>query len=88
MKTKWDEETDVVVAGYGLAGAVAAMEAHDAGAHTLILENGEYPGGLSILAGGRVKFVSNVESAIDYLRAISAYRVDEVLIRLFAQGLH
>ena len=28
----WHEEADVVVIGYGYAGAVAALEAHDAGA--------------------------------------------------------
>jgi len=34
----WDEETDVVVVGYGGAGAVAAVSAGDAGADVLILE--------------------------------------------------
>ena len=27
--TKWDKETDVLVIGYGGAGACAAIEAHD-----------------------------------------------------------
>ena len=35
---KWDMETDVVILGYGGAGACAAIEAHDAGAKVLILE--------------------------------------------------
>lgn len=35
---KWDKEADVVVVGYGGAGAVAAITAHDAGAKVLILE--------------------------------------------------
>jgi len=34
----WNEEADVVIAGYGGAGACAAIEAHDAGAKVLILE--------------------------------------------------
>ncbi len=38
MKTTWDEEAEVVVVGYGGAGAVAAITAHDAGARVLILE--------------------------------------------------
>lgn len=29
---RWDEETDVIIIGYGLSGAVAAIEAHDGGA--------------------------------------------------------
>jgi 3-oxosteroid 1-dehydrogenase len=35
---EWTEEADVVVVGYGGAGAVAAITAHDAGARVLILE--------------------------------------------------
>ncbi len=38
IPAKWDEETDVLVIGYGGAGACAAIEAHDAGAKVLILE--------------------------------------------------
>jgi succinate dehydrogenase/fumarate reductase flavoprotein subunit len=34
----WAEEADVVIVGYGGAGAVAAIVAHDAGAKVLILE--------------------------------------------------
>ena len=36
--TKWDYEADVVVVGYGGAGVVAAITAHDAGAKVLVLE--------------------------------------------------
>src|SRR5512136_1167861 len=35
---KWIEEADVVVVGFGGAGASAAVAAHDAGAKVLILE--------------------------------------------------
>ena len=38
LPAKWDYEADVVVVGYGGAGAAAAIEAHDAGATVLILE--------------------------------------------------
>jgi succinate dehydrogenase/fumarate reductase flavoprotein subunit len=34
----WDHEADVVVVGYGGAGVVAAITAHDAGAKVLVLE--------------------------------------------------
>ena len=36
MNKKWDMEADVVVVGYGLAGATAAVAAHDAGASVLL----------------------------------------------------
>jgi hypothetical protein len=37
-KTKWKEEAEVIVVGYGGAGAVTAITAHDAGAKVLIIE--------------------------------------------------
>ena len=87
IKRGWDLETDVVIAGYGLAGAVAAIEAYDTGARVLILKKGKYPGGLSILSGGTIKCVSDVEKATCYLRVTSGGRVDDNLIGPFAQGL-
>ena len=38
-------ETDVLVIGFGGAGASAAIEAHDAGAQVIILEKMPQPGG-------------------------------------------
>ncbi len=38
VRQKWDHETDVLILGFGGAGAAAAIEAKDAGAHVLILE--------------------------------------------------
>ena len=35
---RWDEQADVIVVGYGGAGAVAAITAHDAGVRVLLLE--------------------------------------------------
>ena len=53
----WHEEADVVVIGYGYAGAVAALEAHDAGADVLLIEKMPDPGGISITSGGNVRMV-------------------------------
>ena len=38
VPAQWDQEADVVVVGFGGAGACAAIEAHDAGAKVLVLE--------------------------------------------------
>jgi 3-oxo-5alpha-steroid 4-dehydrogenase len=46
----WDYEADVVVAGYGIAGAAAAVEA--AGADVLVLERTGGWGGAAAMAGG------------------------------------
>jgi len=49
---KWDMEADVVVAGYGGAGACAAIEAARAGSSVLIFDKSEVPGGSTKISGG------------------------------------
>ena len=48
----WDHEADVVIAGYGVAGAAAAVEAARAGADVLVLERTASWGGAAAMAGG------------------------------------
>ncbi|KAA0022904.1 FAD-dependent oxidoreductase [Antrihabitans cavernicola] len=48
----WDREADVVIAGYGIAGVTAAIEAARAGADVLVLERTSGWGGAAALAGG------------------------------------
>ncbi|MEV6320700.1 FAD-dependent oxidoreductase [Nocardia sp. NPDC051787] len=50
--TTWDHRADVVVAGYGIAGVCAAIEAARAGADVLILERTGGWGGAAAMAGG------------------------------------
>jgi len=50
--TSWDHEADVVIAGYGIAGVTAAVEAVRAGADVLVLERSGAWGGAAALAGG------------------------------------
>ena len=50
--TNWDYEADVVIAGYGIAGAAAAVEAASAGADVLVLERTGGWGGAAAMAGG------------------------------------
>jgi len=48
----WDHEADVVIAGYGVAGAAAAVEAARSGAEVLVLERTGSWGGAAAMAGG------------------------------------
>jgi succinate dehydrogenase/fumarate reductase flavoprotein subunit len=48
---------DVIICGFGGAGAAAAIEAHDAGAHVLILEKMDSGGGSTAEAGGTLATV-------------------------------
>ncbi|MFC2008284.1 FAD-binding protein [Chloroflexota bacterium] len=83
----WDKEADVIVVGYGDAGAVAAITAYDAGARVLILEKSEHPGGSSVLAGGSFRFVQDVEQAVKYFTRLCDGRTDADVIRAFAEGM-
>ena len=48
----WDHEAEVIVVGFGSAGASAALGACEAGASVLLLERASGPGGTSGIAGG------------------------------------
>src|SRR2546428_1069692 len=78
--TFWDKEVDVIVVGYGAAGGVSAITAHDAGAKVLLLEKMPHPGGISILSGGGVAFARNAEGAFQYLnRTCNGTTPDDIL---------
>jgi hypothetical protein len=50
----WEAEADVVIVGYGCAGASAAIEARQAGADVLVVERATAGGGASAMAGGEI----------------------------------
>ncbi|MFA5181427.1 MAG: flavocytochrome c [Syntrophales bacterium] len=54
---KWDRKTDVVIIGTGYTGLAAAIEAHDAGAKTVIIEKSPIIGGNSVIASGALNCV-------------------------------
>jgi succinate dehydrogenase/fumarate reductase flavoprotein subunit len=55
----WDHEADVLVIGFGAAGACAAIEAAGAGASVTILERNSGSGGASALSGGEIYIGGN-----------------------------
>lgn len=64
---KWDQEADVVVVGFGGAGACAAIEAHDAGAKVLMLEKTAEGGGNTSVSAGGIMVPKRKEDAYVYL---------------------
>ena len=50
-RTRWDEEVDVVIVGFGGAGACAAIEAADCGANVLAIDRFD-GGGATAVSGG------------------------------------
>ncbi len=90
---KWDKVADVVVVGYGAAGATAAITAHDAGAKVLMLEKApeKYKGGNSAVSGNAVFWPNDVEKAIIYFKGMCGPYIDNIsaeMIRTWAEELH
>jgi succinate dehydrogenase/fumarate reductase flavoprotein subunit len=84
---KWNKEADVVVIGYGGAGACAAIEAHDAGAKVLILEKMNFSGGNTGVSGGGVLCPTNAEDAYTYITGLYEFSnsdMDKDLVRVYA----
>ena len=83
----YDEIVDVVVVGFGYAGAVAAIEAHDAGASVMLLEKMPNPGGISICSGGGARAAHDAEAALRYLKATCDGRTSEDVLAVLARGM-
>jgi 3-oxo-5alpha-steroid 4-dehydrogenase len=93
----WSESTDVLVVGWGAAGACAAIEASDGGARVLVLDRFG-GGGASVLSGGVVYagggtpyqqqagFADTPQAMQDYLRQEVKGVVSEVTLQRFCQN--
>ncbi|MFD2470355.1 FAD-dependent oxidoreductase [Amycolatopsis silviterrae] len=95
---EWHDSADVVVAGYGIAGVSAAVEAARSGAQVLILERTSGWGGAAALAGGFVYlgggtplqralgFEDTVENMEKFLLAAVGPGADEAKIADYCRG--
>ncbi|WP_110208821.1 FAD-dependent oxidoreductase [Nocardioides daejeonensis] len=93
-----DHEVDVLVVGYGCAGAAAAMEARRAGASVIVLERASGPGGSSAQSGGELYlgggtavqracgFDDDANNMYSYLEAALGPHVDAEKLRLYCDG--
>ncbi|WP_035057687.1 FAD-dependent oxidoreductase [Desulfuromonas sp. TF] len=88
MATTWDKTAEVVVIGYGGAGATAAIAAHDAGASVLILESTDKGGGNTLVSFGGFMYPENLSDAFSYLKTLYEFShsdKDDELLRIFAE---
>lgn len=89
---------DVLVVGFGCAGATAAIEAAEAGAAVVALERAGAPGGSSALSGGEIYlgggtavqeacgFTDSAAAMYAYLAAALGPHADEAKLRLYCEG--
>ena len=97
IPTKWDEEADVVIAGYGSTGLPAAIEAHDAGAKVLIIDRNDWGGGDMRRCGGGIAQAGSIvqkalgitdsqQAFLDYMIACGDGFVDPDLLLPFSKN--
>ena len=87
---RWDKETDVLVVGYGGAGACAAITAHDAGAKVLIVEKMKEGGGNTAVSSGGFMIPKNEADALTYLNATYDFadsEKDPELLKVFCKEI-
>ena len=96
----WHITTDVAVIGFGGAGACAAIEAHDAGAQTIIFELACAAGGSTALSSAEIYMGGNggtpvqracgwqdsTQDMICYLTATQGPQADTAKIRAYCEG--
>lgn len=87
LPARWDDEADVVIAGYGGAGVSAAIAAHDAGVRPLVLEKAPVGGGNTGCCGGGSRIPKDVPNAIQFYRALCHGKADDELIRALAEAV-
>ena len=83
----FDDEYDVVIVGYGYAGGIAAIEAHDAGARVLLVDKMANPGGISVCSYGAMRSAHNADQAYKYLTATNGGRTTDAVNRALADGM-
>lgn len=81
------ESFDVLVIGYGFAGGIAAIHAHDAGARVLLIDKNPDPGGISVCSAGGLRISDDAGKALAYLIATNAGTTPEPVLRRLAQGM-
>lgn len=93
--SQWEFAADVVVVGFGCAGACAAIEAAEAGAEVLVLERASGGGGTSAMSGGLIYlgggtpvqkacgFEDSPEEMFKFLMAACGPAPDEAKVRVY-----
>ncbi|MFY0610794.1 MAG: FAD-binding protein [Hyphomicrobiaceae bacterium] len=83
----FDDQFDVIVVGYGFAGAVAAISAADHGLRVLLTEKMPDPGGISICSGGGLRLAHDQDQATAYLTATNDGTTPDDVIAAFVDEM-
>jgi succinate dehydrogenase/fumarate reductase flavoprotein subunit len=81
----WDYEADVVIVGYGGAGAAAALAATEAGAKVLLLEKNPQGGGNTRYSGGSIRTYNDLEKAVDFIETVCEGTTERSVVDTFVK---
>ena len=88
VPSNWDTEAEIVIVGFGGAGAAASITASDLGAKVIILEKapqGRHGGNTKVAAQGYLN-PDSIEGAVAYLTAMCGYyKVPEDMVQVWAE---
>jgi succinate dehydrogenase/fumarate reductase flavoprotein subunit len=82
-----DIEADVAIVGFGGAGAVAAIEAHDAGASVVVLEKMETGGGTTQESSGNIRVIADHRKAAHHYRNLTLGTTPLAVMEVFTHGV-
>ena len=77
----------VAIVGFGFAGGVAAIAAHDAGARVTLLEKCAAPGGISVCSAGGLRIADDAGDALADLEATNAGTSSTPELAALARGM-
>lgn len=78
-------DADVVVAGAGMAGLVAAIRALEEGADVIVVEKGHRPGGTMLVSGGKIWTHDSIEEVRD-ISPDGNYELQELVVEMREDG--
>lgn len=81
------EIADVVVVGFGGAGAAAAITAHDLGASVVVLEKAADGGGSTGVSGGNIRLIKDAAGAVEHLAALVGEGTPRETVEAYVDGL-
>ena len=81
----WDQEADVVIIGFGGAGASAAITASDLGASVLIIEKNPEGGGNTKYSGGSIRTYLDLNGAVDFFETVCEGTTERDVVEAFVK---
>lgn len=82
-----ERHADVVIVGFGGAGATAAITAHDAGAKVLVLEKMPEGGGSTRESAGNIRILADVARSVEHYHASTLGTTPRAVLQAFAEGV-